>query len=161
MRVLTGLADRFMESEVELAEEINKLQPIAAVPELYPELIRLNAIPSVIGLLAHENTDISIAVVNLLHELCDDDVLNELEDVDEFVDVLVANNTLELMVQNLSALPTASFSDLIRRCTTFLSVPPSLLHAPTHARTRTQAHVHAHTKTNNHRNLHARASFSS
>jgi hypothetical protein len=47
--VLHGCAVRFMESEVELAEEINKLQPIAAVPELYPELIRLNAIPSIIG----------------------------------------------------------------------------------------------------------------
>ena len=33
-------------------------------------------VPSIVGLLAHENTDIAIAVVNLLHELCDEDVLD-------------------------------------------------------------------------------------
>ena len=33
-----------MESEVELAEEISQLNQIATVPELYPELVRLNVV---------------------------------------------------------------------------------------------------------------------
>ena len=47
---------RFMESEVELNDIIQELHVIATVPYLYHILVDLNAIPSLLQLLNHENT---------------------------------------------------------------------------------------------------------
>ena len=55
-----------MESEVELHEGIHELHVLATVPEFYSSLIELGTIQSVLALLSHENTDITIAVVDLL-----------------------------------------------------------------------------------------------
>lgn len=55
-----------MESEIELHEALQELHAIATVPDLYPILVQLQAIPSLLDLLSHENTDISVAVVDLL-----------------------------------------------------------------------------------------------
>ncbi|XP_043696130.1 beta-catenin-like protein 1 [Telopea speciosissima] len=97
--------ERFADSEVELHDEIDKLKILAGGPELYPELVNLNTIPSILGLLSHDNTDIAIDVVGLLQDLTDEDVL---EDNDEpartLVDSLIENNALELLVQNLGRL---------------------------------------------------------
>uniref|UniRef100_A0A7C9E8Z9 Beta-catenin-like protein 1 N-terminal domain-containing protein n=1 Tax=Opuntia streptacantha TaxID=393608 RepID=A0A7C9E8Z9_OPUST len=94
--------EKFADSEVELHEELQKLKLLAGGPDLYPELVNLNTIPSILGLLNHDNTDIAIDVVSLLQDLTDEDVL---EDNDEparvLVDNLVENNALELLVQNL------------------------------------------------------------
>ncbi|OMP07911.1 Armadillo-like helical [Corchorus olitorius] len=97
--------ERFADSEVELHEELEKLKILAGAPELYPELVNLNAIPSILNLLSHENVDIAVDVVHLLEDLTDEDVL---EDNDEparvLVDSLIENNVLELLVQNLHRL---------------------------------------------------------
>ena len=61
-----GEPARFVESEVELDEEIKKLFAVAASPELYPAFVELGAAKSLLGLLAHDNTDVSLAVVALL-----------------------------------------------------------------------------------------------
>lgn len=94
--------DKFADSEIDLHTEIEKLKILAGAPELYPDLVNLNAIPSILGLLNHDNTDISIDIVNLIQDLTDEDVL---EDNDEpaqiLVESLVENNVLELLVQNL------------------------------------------------------------
>lgn len=58
-----------MESELELHEAVQELHAIATVPDLYPLMVQLNAIPSLLELLSHENTDISVAVVDLLQVL--------------------------------------------------------------------------------------------
>eukprot|EP00252_Welwitschia_mirabilis_P027143 TRINITY_DN9214_c0_g1_i4.p1 TRINITY_DN9214_c0_g1~~TRINITY_DN9214_c0_g1_i4.p1 ORF type:complete len:378 (-),score=44.46 TRINITY_DN9214_c0_g1_i4:833-1966(-) len=97
--------EKFAESEVDLHEEIVKLRALAGAPELYPDLVALNTVPSIVGLLSHENKDIAVDVVVLLQEMTDEDVL---EDSDEaakvLVDALIENNALELLVQNLSRL---------------------------------------------------------
>ncbi|KAL5574297.1 hypothetical protein UlMin_023894 [Ulmus minor] len=97
--------ERFADSEIELHEELQKLKVLSGGPELYPDLVSLNTIPSILNLLSHENTDIAIDVVQLLQELTDEDVL---EDNDEparvLVDCLIENNVLELLVQNLHRL---------------------------------------------------------
>ncbi|KAE9458808.1 hypothetical protein C3L33_09236, partial [Rhododendron williamsianum] len=94
--------EKFADSEIDLHEEIQKLKILAGGPELYPDLVNLNTIPSLLGLLTHDNTDISNDVVSLIQDLTDEDVL---EDNDEpalvLVDALVENNVLELLVQNL------------------------------------------------------------
>eukprot|EP01018_Ginkgo_biloba_P039649 Gb_35454 [translate_table: standard] len=76
------------DSKVELHEEINKLKSLAGALDLHPELVHLNTISSILGLLSHENTDIAIDVVNLLQDLTEEDVL---EDSDEATQILIQN----------------------------------------------------------------------
>lgn len=60
------------------------LLPLAQAPALaYPELVRSGTIILLIGLLSHENADIVIDVVEVVHELTDEDVGNEGDDEDE------------------------------------------------------------------------------
>eukprot|EP00897_Mesotaenium_endlicherianum_P007045 jgi/Mesen1/6369/ME000329S05538 len=97
--------ERFMESEVELDEEVKKLQVLSTAPELYPELVRLRTVQSIVGLLSHENTDIAVAVVALLNDLTDGDVVGEsTEEAELLVDTLVEGNALESLAENLARL---------------------------------------------------------
>jgi len=59
-----------MESEIELHDILTEMHAIATVPELYPVLVNLKAVLSLLELLSHENTDIAVAVVNLLQVSC-------------------------------------------------------------------------------------------
>ncbi|GMH11286.1 hypothetical protein Nepgr_013127 [Nepenthes gracilis] len=115
--------EKFADSEVELHEELQKLKLLAGGPELYPELVNLNAIPSILGLLHHDNTDIAIDVVSLLQDLTDEDVL---EDNDEpariLVDSLVENNALELLVQNLFRLNEADSDEMAAAYNTLATI---------------------------------------
>jgi hypothetical protein len=61
--------EKFLESEMELHTEIQELYAVAASPELYPILVQTGAVTSILGCLAHENTDISIAAIGLLQEM--------------------------------------------------------------------------------------------
>ena len=56
------------------------MRTLATAPDLYPTFVDLQCVPSLLGLLSHENSDISIAVVDLIQELTDIDTLNESED---------------------------------------------------------------------------------
>lgn len=72
---------RFLESEADLDEEIKNMATLSADPSLYPYLITLNAIDSIVSLLAHENSDISLAAIELLNTLTDQkDNIDEEED---------------------------------------------------------------------------------
>ncbi|KAG6486996.1 hypothetical protein ZIOFF_055577 [Zingiber officinale] len=103
--------EKFADSEVELHEEIERLRILAGAPELYPELLALNTVPSLVGLLGHDNPDIAVDVVSLLMDLTDEDVIGEDDDNEEpvraLVDALLENNALELLVQNLARLSEA------------------------------------------------------
>lgn len=100
--------DKFAESEIELHEELQKLKILAGGPDLYPDLVNLNTIPSIVGLLAHDNSDIALDVVSLLVDLTDEDVLDDNDEPARIlVDSLVENNALELLVQNLARLSDA------------------------------------------------------
>ena len=68
---------KFMTSEVELHDAIQDLRTLATAPDLYPIMVDLGCIPSFTGLLSHENTDICVAIVELLQELTDIDTLTE------------------------------------------------------------------------------------
>lgn len=59
--------EKFMESELELHQILQELHTIATVPDLYPLFVELQAIPSILELLSHENTDIAVGVVDLLY----------------------------------------------------------------------------------------------
>ena len=103
----SGDPQKFMESEVELFEEVNKLQVLATAPELYGELVRLNGVGKFSELLDHENNDIVLAVIELVNELTDPDALMEADDEAEtsakaLVDALMENAFLELLVKQLA-----------------------------------------------------------
>ena len=57
--------EKFMDSELELYQELKRLHALATAPELYPTFVRTRCVPSLLGLLAHENADISIDVVEV------------------------------------------------------------------------------------------------
>ena len=103
------LPEKFMESELELNEELQTLHVIATTPEFYPILsevshvishvisstlspsaLQLNAVQTLLGLLSHDNSDIALAVVDLLQELTDVETVSETqEEVEGLVDALL------------------------------------------------------------------------
>ncbi|XP_026686194.1 beta-catenin-like protein 1 isoform X3 [Diaphorina citri] len=98
-------AEKFMESEIELHTTIQELHAIATVPDLYPLLVQLKAVSSMLELVLHENTDIAVAVVDLLQELTDVDVLNESEEgTESLLTALLDQQVCALLVQNLERL---------------------------------------------------------
>ena len=110
---------KFMMSEVELHDAIHALRSIATVPDLYPMMVGLNCIPSFIGLLTHENTDIIVEVIDLVQELTDIDTMQESEEgADSLIDALMDNQISANLVQCLDRLnePIREESDGIHNC---------------------------------------------
>lgn len=90
---------------MELHEELHKLKVLAGAPKLYPDLVNLNVVPSIVDLLNHDNTDIAIDVVTLIQDLTDENVLDENDEPAKvLVDALVDSSALEPLVQNLHRL---------------------------------------------------------
>ena len=78
------IRSRFIDSEADLDAAIKTLLPLAQVPTIsYPEIVRSGHVERLVGLLSHENADIVIDVVEVFHELTDEDVGNEIEDDEE------------------------------------------------------------------------------
>jgi len=97
--------EKFMESELELHEAIQQLHALATVPELYDVAVENKLLPTLLGLLSHENSDISVAVVNLLQELTDIDTLNESqEEASALINSLLEQQICALLVHNLDRL---------------------------------------------------------
>ncbi|XP_046842407.1 beta-catenin-like protein 1 [Xenia sp. Carnegie-2017] len=97
--------EKFLESELDLHDEVQKLHVIATAPELYNILIQQNSMQTILGLLSHENSDIGIAVADLLLELTDVDTLNESEESSEvLLDALLEGQIVALLVQNMERL---------------------------------------------------------
>lgn len=97
--------EKFMDSELDLNDEIQKLHVIATVPHLYQHIVDVNAVGTILGLLSHENSDISIAVIDLLQEMTDVDTLNESEEgATALIDALLDGQVIALLVQNLERL---------------------------------------------------------
>jgi beta-catenin-like protein 1 len=102
---------KFMDSELELHAELKELYAVAASPELYPVLVEAGSVPSILGMITHENTDISIEAVGLIQEMTEVDTIQEEDSAMIFIDALLANQGLELIVQNLSRLDEANDED--------------------------------------------------
>ncbi|CAE6465415.1 unnamed protein product [Rhizoctonia solani] len=120
--------EKFIDSEADLDAAIKALLPLAQAPTIaYPELIKSGATTLLVGLLSHENMDIVIDVVEVIHEFTDEDVGGEDEDDEEneegqvtrkgeealkdLIDSLVTSQTLELLVQNLSRMDEKEETD--------------------------------------------------
>ncbi|KAL1878207.1 hypothetical protein Daus18300_002124 [Diaporthe australafricana] len=95
---------KFIESEADLDADIKALSILGEHPELYPDLARLGTVGSLVGLLAHENTDIAIGAIEIIGELTDEDVAAEEEQWDALVDALLEADLVGLLVSNLKRL---------------------------------------------------------
>lgn len=69
--------EKFMESEIEVHEMLVEMRVLATAPDLYPLLVRLRVVPSLLELMAHDNSDICVATIELIHELTDLDTVQE------------------------------------------------------------------------------------
>ena len=82
--VFTIAAARFIDSEADLDTAIKALLPLAQVPNVaYSLLIGSGQLEALVGLLSHENADIALDVIELIHELTDEDVGEEDEDEED------------------------------------------------------------------------------
>ncbi len=81
--------EKFMESEVNLDEQIKNLGIVAANPKLFSEFVRLNGIDSLLGLISHENSDIVADVISLISEFTDPENFTEAEDSISLFNTLV------------------------------------------------------------------------
>lgn len=102
---------RFMASETDLDSDIKTLSILSQYPELYLEFVRLGCVSSLVGLLAHENTDIAIGVLDVLDELTDENVTADDEQWGGLVDAMLDADLLDLLLSNLSRLDESDERD--------------------------------------------------
>jgi beta-catenin-like protein 1 len=99
---------KFIESEADLDTAIKSLLPLAQAPTLaYPELISSGTLTVLIGLLSHENADIVIDVVEVIHELTDEDVGGEVDEEAEEGE-MGAEEALKALIEKLVGLACTS-----------------------------------------------------
>ena len=97
--------DKFMMSEMELHDVVRELQNVSTVPHFYPIMVELNCVSTLLGLLAHDNTDLAVAAVEVLQELTDVDTMQESEEgAEALLESLLANQCCSLMVTNMERL---------------------------------------------------------
>ncbi|KAK7071428.1 Beta-catenin-like protein 1, partial [Halocaridina rubra] len=97
----------FMESEIELNDALEELHVVATAPELYPVLVEVGTVKSLLSLLSHDNTDIAIAAVDLLQEMTEVEELQEEEGSDALIDALIEGQIITILVHNLQRLEEA------------------------------------------------------
>lgn len=102
---------KFMGSEADLDSDIKALSILSEHPELYGEFAKLGCVGNLVGLLAHENTDIAIDAVEIISELTDEDVEAEQEQWNEIVDAMVEADLLDLLVSNFARFDEGNESD--------------------------------------------------
>lgn len=95
---------KFIASEADLDADIKALSILSEHPELYPEFARLGCVASLVGLLAHENTDVAIDAIEIINELTDEDVAADDDQWGALVDALLEADLLGLLVSNFERL---------------------------------------------------------
>jgi beta-catenin-like protein 1 len=102
---------KFMESEGDLDESIKSLSTLSEHAELYEEFAKTTAAAKLVELLAHENTDIAIAAIEMVSELTDEDVAGEQEQWDALVAVFLEADLLSLLISNFSRFDETDSAD--------------------------------------------------
>merc|ERR1719447_58656 len=94
--------DKFMMSEMELHDGLRELQNVSTVPHMYPIMVELNCVSTLLGLLSHDNTDIAVAAIDVIQELTDVDTMDE--SAEALLQALFDNQVCSLLVTNLDRL---------------------------------------------------------
>lgn len=95
---------KFVGSEADLDADIKGLSVLSEHGELYGEFVKMGCLGSLVGLLAHENTDIAIAVCEVLVELTDEDSSATEEQWKTLVQAMLQNDLVDLLSSNLTRL---------------------------------------------------------
>jgi beta-catenin-like protein 1 len=106
-----GDPQKFMASEADLDQEIKSWSALSEHSDLYNEFAKSESVGLLVGLLAHENTDIAIGTIEIISELLDEDVEAESDQWDVLVAALLDNDLLELLMSNLRRLDEDNESD--------------------------------------------------
>lgn len=107
--------EEFMDSELDLDDEIRKFNAISTTPALFADFVRLGATASFMSLLCHDNEDISSDVLRLFVEYTSVDDSTSLEEIRYaamLVDDLLKNKAFELLTQNMTR-ASAKLSELL------------------------------------------------
>ena len=126
---------KFVGSEADLDSEIKGLTLLSEHGELYPEFVKSGSVGSLVSVLAHENTDIAIAVCEVLEELTDEDASSTEEQWKLLVDAMVENDLVDLLVSNLSRLDETTNENDRDGVYHILSVVENLLSSPVNLET--------------------------
>ena len=103
--------EKFMASEADLDAEIKSWSLLSEHSELYKEFAESESVSHLVGLLAHENTDIAIGALEIISELLDEDVEAEQEQWDALATALLDADLMELLMSNLERLNEDNESD--------------------------------------------------
>jgi beta-catenin-like protein 1 len=102
---------KFMGSEADLDAEIKSWSLLSEHADLYPEFAKSNAVASLVGLLAHDNTDIAIGAIEIVSELLDEDVEASQPQWDALATSLLEADLLDLLMSNLNRLDEKAETD--------------------------------------------------
>ncbi|KAK5093682.1 hypothetical protein LTR70_005681 [Exophiala xenobiotica] len=102
---------KFVASEADLDSEIKGLSLLSEHHELYKDFVRSGCSDSLVGLLAHDNTDIAIAACQVIAELIDEDSGVPAEEWSLLVKSMLKAELLDLLVSNLGRLEETVESD--------------------------------------------------
>lgn len=102
---------KFVSSEADLDSEIKSLSILSEHPELYKDFVRSGCSDSLVGLLAHDNTDISIAATEVIRDLIDEDSEVPAEEWSTLVKSMLKAELIDLLVSNLGRLNETSEND--------------------------------------------------
>ncbi|KAI0006833.1 Catenin-beta-like protein [Xylariaceae sp. FL0662B] len=102
---------RFIASEADLDAEIKALGILTEHPVLYAEFVRLGCAASLVGLLAHENSDVAIDAVEIIQELTDDDTVASEAQWGTLVEAFVEADLVGLLLSNLERLDESNELD--------------------------------------------------
>ena len=95
----------FMESELELDAAVRRFRAVASFPELYTCLASTAAPSLLASLLAHDNTDVAGAVLEVVQELTDDEPAGDDPDgAAALVSALADTGALDAVVARIAAL---------------------------------------------------------
>ena len=126
---------KFVGSEADLDSEIKGLTLLSEHGELYPEFVKSGSVGSLVALLAHENTDIAIAVCEVLEELTDEDANTSEEQWRILVDSMIESDLVDLLGSNLTRLDEKANDSDRDGVYHILSVVENLLSAPSNLET--------------------------
>eukprot|EP00927_Polykrikos_kofoidii_P013514 TRINITY_DN15890_c0_g2_i1.p1 TRINITY_DN15890_c0_g2~~TRINITY_DN15890_c0_g2_i1.p1 ORF type:complete len:666 (-),score=170.51 TRINITY_DN15890_c0_g2_i1:74-2071(-) len=118
--------EKFLKSEVDLDEDLKKFTIVATHPELFGDLLEHGAVPLLVGLLSHANTDIAVDVFEVLSELTEHDVISEIEEPERFVNALFEAQLCDMTVDVLLRINEADGEEEAKAVTNCLTMIENL-----------------------------------
>jgi len=118
--------EKYLKSEVDLDEEVKKFTQLATHPELYGELLKLETIPILVGVLNHVNTDIAVDVFEVLSELTDPEVMAEVEKPEDVINALFDAQLCQMTLDVLNRIDESASDEDFKAVTNGLTMIENL-----------------------------------